>query len=278
MTPYTHPHTDNPPIGIFDSGLGGLTVMRPIRSLLPKEPLIYFGDTSRVPYGNKSPETIVRYALEAGAFFRSQGVKALVVACNTASSYALEALAEGLKVPVLGVIAPGAEAAVKASKSGRIAVLGTKATILSGAYQAEIGRINPRATLFPIACPLFVPHVEERFIHHPATQLIVKEYLAPLKTAQVDTVLLGCTHYPILAPAIGQEMGNQVQLIDSGFTTALHLESLLKAKGLLTTSQLPTPPQFFVSDDPDKFRMLGQLFLGEPIGACHLLRDELVPL
>jgi glutamate racemase len=278
MTPYTHPQPDNPPIGIFDSGLGGLTVMRPIKALLPKEPLLYFGDTSRVPYGNKSPETIVRYALEAASFFKSQGVKALVVACNTASSYALEALEESLKIPVLGVIIPGAEAAVKATQSGRIGVLGTKATILSGAYQSEIGRRLPEAALFPVACPLFVPHVEERFIHHPATRLIVKEYLAPLKSARIDTLLLGCTHYPILAPLIQEEMGSGVQLIDSGMTTAIYLESLLKKCALSTSSSVPLPPQFFVSDDPDKFRMLGQLFLGEPIASCHLLREELAPL
>ena len=275
MTPYTT-LSEKGPIGVFDSGMGGLTVMRRIRAHLPDEPLVYFGDTSRVPYGNKIPETIVRYSLEAASFFKSQGVKALVVACNTASSYALTALEYALKVPVLGVIAPGAEAAINATKTGRIGVLGTKATVASGAYQTEILGRMPDAHLFPIACPLFVPLVEERLIRHPATRLMIKEYLEPLKKQEIDTLLLGCTHYPVLAELLQEEIGYKVQIIDSGLTTAKSLDALLDAHDL--KSQKPKAPEFYVSDDPDKFRLMGELFLGERIPECFLVTEELAPI
>lgn len=261
------------PIGVFDSGLGGLTVMRHIRMRLPYEPLIYFGDTARVPYGNKSPETIVRYCLEAANFFRQQEIRALVVACNTASSYALPALENALKIPVMGMIAPGADAAIAATKTGSIAVLGTKATIASGAYQTEILRRSSDIRLYPIACPLFVPLVEEHLIRHPATRLMIKEYLEPLKDKGIDTLLLGCTHYPVLHQLLQEEMGSKVRVIDSGQGAALALETLLE-KDPASGPESPSP-QFFVSDDPDKFRLLGKLFFGDIIPECSLVSEEL---
>lgn len=263
-------------IGIFDSGLGGLTVMKQIRARLPHESIVYFGDTARVPYGGKSPETIVRYSIESAIFLMEQNIKVLVVACNTAAAYSVERLRSIFNIPVIEVIGPGAEKATQVTKTGRIGILGTKATITSGAYQREIERKLPDAEIFPYACPLFVPLVEERFLYHEATRLIIKEYLEPVKRANIDTLLLGCTHYPILAPMIQEELGYEVQIVDSASTCAEHLEKLLalqdlKEKDFESTAEC----RFFVSDDPDKFRLLGQLFLGEKIGQCELFRHEL---
>jgi glutamate racemase len=242
-------------IGLFDSGIGGLTVMQQIMQTLPQESLIYFGDTARVPYGGKSRETIIRYSLENANFLLEKGIKLLVVACNTASAFALDALKEQLPIPVIGVIEPGAEKAASISKNQRIAVLGTKGTIQSGAYQREIKTLVPQATIIPIACPLFVPLVEERLFHHPATRLIIKEYLQPLRNQEIDTVLLGCTHYPFLKHFIQEEMGSDVQLVDSASTCAEKICKLLKQQKLNSMSPKPTY-HYYVSDDPRKFQDL----------------------
>lgn len=262
-------------IGIFDSGLGGLTVMKQIKARCPHESIIYFGDTARVPYGGKSPETIVRYSIESAIFLMEQNIKVLVVACNTAASYSVDRLRSIFNIPVIEVIGPGAERATQVTKTGRIGILGTKATITSGSYQREIEKRLPDAEIFPYACPLFVPLVEERFLYHPATQLIVKEYLEPLKRANIDTLLLGCTHYPVLAPLIQEELGYNVQIVDSASTCADHLEKLLDLRDLKDSSESSVEHRFFVSDDPDKFKLLGQLFLGERIHNCELFRHEL---
>ena len=260
-------------IGIFDSGVGGLTVMRKIREKCPQESLVYYGDTARVPYGGKSAETILRYTVESSAFLMEQNIKALVIACNTASSYSLTRLKKIFNIPIVDVIGPGAEAATSATKNGRIAVLGTKATMASGAYQRAISQLLPQAFVLPVACPLLVPLVEERFHRHQAAELIVKEYLKEVKRAEIDTVLLGCTHYPILASLIQSELGKDIRLVDSASTCANRLAQLLKENKM--EGKAPAEMRFFVSDDPEKFRLIGRDFLGEEILHCEAVLNEL---
>lgn len=259
-------------IGIFDSGLGGLTVMRKIREKCPNESLIYYGDTARVPYGSKSPETILRYTVESAVFLMEQNIKALVIACNTAASYSMGRLKNIFNIPIIDVIQPGAKAAVQATKNKRIAVLGTKATINSGSYQREIGALLPQAFVLPLACPLFVPLVEEKFLQHEATRLVVREYLKAIKQSEIDTILLGCTHYPVLAPLIQEEVGDKVTIVDSASTCAERLAELLQREQI--ESETSSMCRFFVSDDPEKFQLLGRDFLGEEISLCEAVRHE----
>lgn len=253
------------PIGIIDSGLGGLTVMQQLVKVLPIESMIYLGDTARLPYGAKSPETIVRYSIENTVFLMQKNIKVLIVACNTASAHALESLQKIFNVPIIGVINPGAESAVQATRHGRIAVLGTKGTIQSQSHQKAILQLAPRALVFPIACPLFVPLVEEDCLDHPATPLIIQEYLKPLKEHHVDTVLLGCTHYPLLKNLIRSEIGEEIVIVDSATSCAEKVVEFLSNAGLQKlNNSLPTY-RYFVSDDPKKFQLLGRSFLGMPI-------------
>jgi glutamate racemase len=249
---------DDRPIGIFDSGVGGLTVMRQLMHKLPNESLIYFGDTARLPYGGKSAETIMRYSMENAAFLLEKDIKVLVIACNTSCAYALDRLSEYCSIPVVGVIDPGAERAVDVTKNGHIAILGTKATILSGKYEKEIKKRLPEAQVLSLACPLFVPIVEERFVDHLAARLIVQEYLKPLITQKVDTILLGCTHYPLLAKVIQEEVGSDVTIIDSALTCADHVFHLLNQQGLQNNPSNQPSYQYFVSDDPHRFASMGQ--------------------
>jgi glutamate racemase len=250
------------PIGVFDSGLGGLTVVRELRRLLPTEKVIYVGDTARVPYGTKSPDTIRRYAMQIAFFLLQQRVKAIVVACNSASAVALKTLSD-LPVPVIGVIEPGARAAVLSSHSLRIGVIGTKATISSRAYPRTIRSYAPKSKMTEIACPLLVPLVEEGWIHHPVTQMVVHQYLAPLRAAKIETLVLGCTHYPLLKPIIRRVMGPKVTLIDSGEETAKGVRSLLEENKLLNPSKKSAPPVYYVTDNPESFSRLGRRFLGD---------------
>ena len=252
------------PIGVFDSGIGGLTVVRELMHQLPRESLIYFGDTARVPYGNKSPETVRRYGREILAFLLSRDVKLVVVACNTVSAHALEHLREASPVKVEGVIEPGARAAVGASRGGRIGVIGTAGTVASGAYARAIEAVNGKAQVTAQACPLFVPLVEEGWLDHGATRLIAEEYLAPLRAHAIDTLVLGCTHYPLLRPLISEVMGTNVTLIDSAEATADETARVLAEKGLLTDAQHGAH-RFVASDDPAQFLRLGQRFLGAEI-------------
>lgn len=252
-------------IGLFDSGLGGLTVMKQILSVLPQENVVYFGDTARLPYGGKSPDTIIRYSLENAAFLIDQDIKILVVACNTASSYAIKPLQGRLSIPVIGVIEPGAEKAVSVTRNGRIAVLGTKATTASGMYQKHIMARLPNATVKSVACPLFVPLAEEKFLEHPAAKLIVKEYLAPLKSDNIDTILLGCTHYPLLEQLIREEVGEGVAIVDSASTCAEKVRELLELENLAADFHQIPIHRYFVSDDAERFRCMGSDFLGHPI-------------
>lgn len=252
-------------IGIFDSGFGGLTVMRAIHHVLPHENIIYFGDTARLPYGSKSAETIIRYSLESSTFLIDQGIKLLVVACNTVCSVAFEQLQKSCPVPVVGVIQSGIEQVVKSSSTGCIAILGTRATIASGVYQHQIQQRLPHADLTAISCPLFVPLVEEGYGEHPLTELVIQEYLHPLRLKAVDTVLLGCTHYPLMQTIIQKSLGSHVTLVDPAPACAEHVRALLEETHLLNQQTALPHYQFYVSDDPEKFRLLGKTFLNYPI-------------
>ena len=261
------------PIGIFDSGIGGLTVARAIYHRLPHESTVYFGDTARVPYGPKSPETVRRYSLEILDWLLRQGVKAVVIACNTSTAHALDTLRTQSPVPVIGVIEPGARAAAAASGSGPIGVIGTAGTIASNAYARAIRGAAPGARVEQRACPLFVPLVEEGWFDHPAAELIAREYLEPLRRARVDTLVLGCTHYPLLKPLLQRVMGPDVRLIDSGEETAGAVVQALEAGSLAAPAGARATHRFAVSDDEARFGQVGARFIGERMGPA-----EVVPL
>lgn len=262
------------PIGIFDSGLGGLTVAAAVFARLPHESTVYVGDTARVPYGPKSPDTVRRYSLQILHWLLQQGVKAVVVACNTSTAHALAALREASPVPVLGVIEPGARAAVAASRGGTIGVIGTAGTIASGAYERAIRALQPGARVIGQPCPLFVPLVEEGWFDHPATELAAREYLGPLAAAGVDTLVLGCTHYPLLKPLLQRVMDPSVRLIDSAEETARSLAEVLRAEGLEAPPGGTGVHRFAVSDDEARFRAVGGRFLGERVASAELVDLE----
>lgn len=258
------------PIGVFDSGLGGLTVVRELRRLLPHENIVYVGDTARVPYGTKSPDTINRYAQQIAFFLLKKKVKAIVVACNTVSAVALKNL-QHLPIPVLGVIHPGARAAVLKSNTLKIGVVGTKATVSSHAYKRTIQKYAPKAHVWEEACPLFVPLVEEGWLNHPATRQIAKEYLSPFSKRIIDTLVLGCTHYPLLKPLLQNIVGKRVALIDSAEETARETRDLLKKKNLLNKSKRLGRHDYYVTDNPVSFTRLGRQFLGQHTNAAKCL-------
>ena len=259
------------PVGVFDSGMGGLTVMHELMAQLPNESIIYFGDTARVPYGPKSPDTVLRYSREIASYLRGEGIKALVIACNTATAHALPALREEYDFPIIGVIEPGARAAVSATKSKHVGVIGTAGTIKSGAYEKEIKRLLPDAQVTAQACALFVPLVEEGWIDTEPTRAIARNYLAPLVTAEVDTLVLGCTHYPLMKTVIGNVVGREVRLIDSAYETAREAGEVLRASGLENTTPNQARYRFIASDAPDTFLGIGQRFLGSPIDRVEAL-------
>jgi glutamate racemase len=261
------------PLGVFDSGIGGLTVARALFERLPRESVIYFGDTARVPYGPKSPETVRRYSGEILAYLLQRGVKAVVVACNTSTAQALEHLRAHSTVPVIGVIEPGARAAAQATRSGKIGVIGTLGTIASGAYERAIKALRPDATVYARACPLFVPLVEEGWFGHPATELIAREYLEPLRRVAVDVLVLGCTHYPLLKPLLARAMGPDVTLIDSAEETARAVRAEIERHGLTAPPAGDPIHRFVVSDDEPHFRRVSATFLGE-----RVQQVEVVPL
>jgi glutamate racemase len=259
------------PIGVFDSGIGGLTVVSELMRQLPDESIIYFGDTARVPYGPKSPDTVRRYSREITHYLQEQGVKAVVVACNTATAHALPTLRAELPVPVVGVVDPGARAAVAATVSGSIGVIGTMGTINSGAYERAIRALTPDATITTRACPLFVPLVEEGWLDREATRLIAREYLSPMASANVDTLVLGCTHYPLLKPLLAAVLGDDVRLIDSAEQTAAETGRLLDDSGLRAARGATPAHRFIASDAPEQFLRLGQRFLGSAIDRVETL-------
>ncbi len=245
------------PVGVFDSGVGGLTVAREIMRQIPNERIVYFGDTARVPYGSKSRETVTRYSRQIVRFLQTKKVKAIVVACNTASAYALDALEAEIDIPIIGVVKPGARVAAETTRNGRIGVIGTEGTIGSGIYPQYIHRMNPDAQVTGKACPLFTPLVEEGLLQDPVTDEIASRYLSELIDIGIDTLILGCTHYPLIRSTVGRIMGEDVTLVNPAYETAVELRSLLKEKGLLN----PKPPalgdnryQFYVSDAADKFK------------------------
>jgi glutamate racemase len=252
-------------IGIFDSGFGGLTVMRAIRELMPFENMIYFGDTAHLPYGSKSSETILRYSLENASFLSTQGIKILVIACNTSCSAALDQVRQASNIPVVGIMEQGVEEVSRLFTVGKVAILGTRATITSGVYQCQILSRCNNLELYSISCPLFVPLVEEGYVEHPMSALVVQEYLRPLKNRGIHGVLLGCTHYPLLQSTIQHELGPDVLLIDPSTACAERTRMVLAEKNLLNPSTHLPHYQFFVSDDPEKFRLLGKTFLNYPI-------------
>ena len=253
-------------IGIFDSGVGGLTVLREIMRVLPQEDTLYFGDTARVPYGSKSPETVTRYAGEIASFLIKRDIKLLVVACNTASAVALPTLKRSLPIPVVGVIEPGARRAAMVTRSGRIGVIGTAGTIRSSAYTRAIKRLNPDAEVLTRACPLFVPLAEEGWTDNQVARLTAETYLQELKEAGVDTLVLGCTHYPLLKTMIADVMGPDVTLVDSAEETALTVAAILADKNLLRPPSERGNHSYYVSDIPAGFVRVGNRFLGGKLG------------
>jgi len=254
------------PIGFFDSGVGGLTVMRELIQVLPHENVIYFGDTAHLPYGNKSPSAIVEYSLNSAHFLAAQGCKLILIACHTACAYALESVQAALPIPVLGVKEVGVRDLKAATKTNRIAVLGTAATIASAVFQNLLKSYQ----LFPIACPLFVPLVEEGFQDHEVSKKIAEHYLLPLKNTGIDALLLGCTHYPLLAPIIQEIVGASVQLIEPSRSVAFATKDLLEKKNLLRQTGMPTY-RFCVSDNPEKFRHLAKIFFPYSVDKVQLV-------
>ena len=257
------------PIGVFDSGIGGLTVVRALLKRLPNENIVYFGDTARVPYGSKSAQVVREYTVDDTDFLLTKDVKMIVVACNTVSAVALDVVQKRANLPVTGVIIPGAEAAVRSTKHKRVGVIGTAGTITSHAYTNELMRLDTKIQVFDKACPLFVPLVEEGWMENKATESVAQEYLFPLTTQKIDTLILGCTHYPLLTRVIKKVTKGTVTLIDSGEATAATVETMLDERGLRNDSTQNPNIQFFVSDAPDKFTQIGEMFLGRPLGVVR---------
>ncbi|MDE2490435.1 MAG: glutamate racemase [Elusimicrobia bacterium] len=250
------------PIGVFDSGLGGLTVLKALARRMPEESLVYFGDTAHVPYGTKSPEAIARYSTQVARFLAGRGIKLLVVACNTSSAWALPAIRRAAKVPVIGVVEPGARAALAAAPSGRVGVIGTEATVASRAYPKALARLKRGVRVESRACPLFVPLVEEGWWSGPVAAAVARRYAAPLRKAGVKAVILGCTHYPYLKGVLARALGRGVRLIDSAEETAAETERALARRGLRAPMGRRGRREFYASDAPERFRRLGARMLG----------------
>lgn len=246
----------NAPVGVFDSGVGGLTVAREIMRNLPSEKIVYFGDTARVPYGSKSKETVIRYSRQIIRFLLEQQVKAIVVACNTASAFALDAVKDELDIPIIGVIEAGARVAAAETRNKRVGVIGTVGTVGSGIHEAYLKKLDQKIQVVGKACPLFVPLVEEGWLHDPVTVEVASRYLKELQEKEIDTLILGCTHYPLLRSTIREIMGEKVRLVNPAYETALELGNLLKEKNLLSTGtqQEEFPYRFYVSDLANEFK------------------------
>ena len=274
--------SDNRPIGVFDSGIGGLTVLREIINAVPGESTIYFGDNSRAPYGTKSRSTIIRYSLQNMRFLENKDVKMIVVACNTASAYAYEELKSRAKVPVVEVVTPGADEACRATKNGKIGIIATKGTISTGVYKAAVEKRAEELgmkdiEIFQQACPLFVSLAEEGWWDTEITRLTAEEYLKPLKEAGIDTLVMACTHYPLLSKVIGEVMGEGVVLVNTGVATAKVVKGLLESEGISSGNNgADSIREFYTSDEPELFEQVAAPFLGEglPSGTRHFTTDR----
>lgn len=274
MPSKTNQKYDNRPVGVFDSGVGGLTVVRELMKTLPNEQIIYFGDTARIPYGSKSEETVRRFSLEDSFFLLDKDVKIVVVACNTASSVATNMLSDLLEVPVTGVIQPGAHAAAVRSSNKKIGVIGTAGTVRSGSYRRELLTIESNAHIISQACPLFVPLVEEGWIEDEATYLIARRYLQPLLENEIDTLILGCTHYPLLKSVLQKIVGPHVHLIDSGVETAMVVGQMLEKLSMFAAKERIPEHRFYLSDMPYKFQEIAERFLERSIPHVHTVNFD----
>jgi glutamate racemase len=259
-------------IGIFDSGIGGLTVLKEIAAELPEENTTYLGDTARVPYGIRSPGTVTRYSFENTRFLLSQEIKMLVVACNTASAISLDEVKKEFPLPVIGVLEPGARAAAATTRSRKVGVIGTEATVGSGAYEKAIRRLGPDIEVTSVACPLFVPLVEEGWFDNDVADLVAARYLAPLRNRGIDTLVLGCTHYPLLKKVISRAMGNGVTLIDSATETAKETADVLTKLNWRRQGSGAVVRKYFVTDTPARFEKVGKIFLGDALLTAEQVR------
>ena len=265
------------PIGVFDSGVGGLTVAREIMRQIPNERIVYFGDTARVPYGSKSQDTIIRYSRQIIRFLKTKGVKAIVVACNTASADALEPIRPEVDIPIIGVVKPGAKVAAQTTKNGKIGVIGTEGTVKSGIYTEMIHKENSRAEVMGKACPLFVPLVEEGWMKDPVTETVARRYLKPFQESDIDTLILGCTHYPLLRSMVGQIMGEAVHLVNPAYETAVELKQLLEEQKIANDGnhgEGEKKYQFYVSDAAEKFMQFANSILPYDIESTQLIPIE----
>lgn len=265
------------PIGIFDSGIGGLTVLKQVQKDVPAENIIYFGDTAHLPYGTKSKETITRFSIDNVRFLKSFDVKLVIVACNTASSLSLDAMRENFDMPIIGVIEPGSRRAIQKTKNGRVGIIGTKATVGSGSYEACLKRLDPKVRVYSEACPLFVPFVEEGWLDGEIVTKVAKTYLEGLRSFKIDTLILGCTHYPLLSKVIQKIMGDKVTLVNSAEETAHEAKKLLaQTKLSCTKKKKNSSTRFYVSDEPEQFRTLGERFLGQSIQSVAKVGDHFI--
>ena len=262
------------PVGVFDSGVGGLTVAREIMRQLPQENIVYFGDTARVPYGSKSQSNIIRFSRQIIHFLETKRVKAIVIACNTASALALETVRKEVDIPIIGVIEPGARAAVRETRNGKIGVVGTEATINSETYTKVIRRLNPEAEVLGKPCPLFVPLVEEGFAKHKITDEVIDIYLSEMKKTDIDTMILGCTHYPLLRSKIMAYLGERVHIVNPAYETAIDLKSILGKNGTSNDSGRQATYEFYVSDAAEKFTKLASTILPYDVAATKQINIE----
>ncbi len=262
-------------IGVFDSGVGGLTVVRELMRQLPNENIVYFGDTARVPYGNKSKETIIRYSRQIIRFLKTQNVKAIVIACNTASALALDVVSEESDIPIIGVVIPGARAAAEATKAKRVGVVATEATINSAIYTEVIQGMDSQVTVIGKACPLFVPVVEEGFAKHKIAEDVIDYYLNDMKSSNIDAMILGCTHYPLLRSRIGEYMGDGINLVNPAYETAMDLKSLLERLDLNKGETIEEAEySFYVSDAADKFKQFANSILKYDVESTKQINIE----
>lgn len=265
---------DNRPIGVFDSGIGGLTVLKEVMEQLPGEDIVYFGDTARIPYGTRSKETVIKYFLQSVRFLKTKDIKAIIVACNTATALALEEAQEAFDIPIIGVIDPGSNSAIVTTKNNSIGVIGTEGTINSESYQKKIRRNLPSGEIIGISCPLFVPIVEEGWENSDVAYITAQKYLLELVEHNIDTLVLGCTHYPALRYTISKVLGDKVTLVNPAYETAKEAKIILKDKKLTSSKLDGGKCNYFVSDDPEKFKRIGGNILRREIKSVEKVNIE----